>query len=64
MHIEAKTKPQFIATFRFVWASVCLWSNRASQRRDLLEMDNDQLRDLNISPEERRRECKKPFWRE
>lgn len=39
------------------------WIDRADQRKDLAELEQDRLDDLGISPEARRRECKKPFWR-
>jgi uncharacterized protein YjiS (DUF1127 family) len=39
-----------------------IWPDRWHQRRDLREMDNDQLHDLGISRREAMREGRKPFW--
>ncbi|MEJ2125299.1 MAG: DUF1127 domain-containing protein [Pseudolabrys sp.] len=40
-----------------------VWPDRWRQRRDLREMDIEQLRDLGISRREAMREGQKPFWR-
>ncbi|WP_405049801.1 DUF1127 domain-containing protein [Rhizobium sp. 1399] len=39
------------------------WIERAHQRRCLSELDSNQLVDVGISPEARRQECRKWFWR-
>ncbi|WLS04161.1 DUF1127 domain-containing protein [Shinella oryzae] len=39
-----------------------IWPDRWHQRRDLREMDIDQLRDLGISNREAMREGRKLFW--
>ncbi|MGN7709674.1 DUF1127 domain-containing protein [Agrobacterium radiobacter] len=38
------------------------WIERAHQRRCLSELDNGLLADVGITPEDRRRECRKWFW--
>ncbi len=43
------------------WVEICL--KRAAQRRELMFMDDDQLRDIGISRSEAMREAGKPFWR-
>lgn len=39
------------------------WHERARQRRELQELPDYLLRDMGISPEDRYREIRKPFWR-
>ena len=36
---------------------------RVQTRKKLLELDDDQLRDIGLSPEQARKEALKPFWR-
>jgi uncharacterized protein YjiS (DUF1127 family) len=38
------------------------WFTRASQRRQLLELDERQLRDVGLDPVMVRSEALKPFW--
>lgn len=40
-----------------------LFQHRRSTRRALLELTDDQLRDIGLSYEQARREGVKPFWR-
>lgn len=40
-----------------------IWPDRWHQRRDLREMDNEQLFDLGLTRREAMREGRKPFWR-
>lgn len=40
-----------------------VWPERRRQRLDLLELDDDRLRDLGIGRCEAEREGRKPFWR-
>lgn len=40
-----------------------LWLRRARARRELADLDEDQMRDAGISREAARREAEKPFWR-
>ena len=42
--------------------TIALWADRATQRRDLAELDEALLRDIGKTPEEARRESEKPFW--
>ncbi|WP_026380510.1 DUF1127 domain-containing protein [Afifella pfennigii] len=41
---------------------LCLWLQRARQRRQLAELPPWRLADIGISEAERRRECAKWFW--
>lgn len=36
--------------------------DRGRQRRDLLELTDEQLRDIGVTAEEARREAARPFW--
>ena len=38
------------------------WIERASQRRDLMELDERQMRDVGLDPVMVRSEALKPFW--
>ncbi|HQS47529.1 MAG: hypothetical protein B7Y12_23465 [Rhizobiales bacterium 24-66-13] len=40
-----------------------IWLRRARERRELADLDADQMRDTGISREAARREAEKPFWR-
>lgn len=42
------------------WCRAC--DARSRQRRALRELDGRLLRDIGVSPEQRARECGKPFW--
>jgi uncharacterized protein YjiS (DUF1127 family) len=42
--------------------TIVLWADRATQRRDLAELDDRLLHDIGKSREEARRESEKPFW--
>ena len=37
-------------------------ADRRRQRRDLLELTPEQLRDIGVTPQEARREAARPFW--
>jgi uncharacterized protein YjiS (DUF1127 family) len=39
-----------------------MW-HRLNTRKALLQIDEDQLRDIGLSPEQARNEALKPFWR-
>ncbi|WP_163836280.1 DUF1127 domain-containing protein [Spartinivicinus ruber] len=38
------------------------WHQRSSTRRQLLRLENHELKDVGISPNEALAECNKPFW--
>ncbi|MEP9367535.1 DUF1127 domain-containing protein [Xanthobacter sp. VNH20] len=40
-----------------------VWLRRARERRELADLDDDQMRDAGISRDAARREAEKPFWR-
>ena len=42
--------------------TIMSWADRATQRRDLAELDDRLLHDIGKSREEARRESEKPFW--
>ncbi|WP_047149079.1 DUF1127 domain-containing protein [Aquamicrobium sp. LC103] len=37
--------------------------DRHLQRRHLADLDDHLLRDIGVTPEQRRAECSRPFWR-
>ena len=39
------------------------WHDRARERRELMELSDDMLRDLGIPRDEARRQAARPFWR-
>jgi uncharacterized protein YjiS (DUF1127 family) len=41
-----------------------LWIQRASWRKELMNLDAEQMRDCGLDPVEVRREAVKPFWRD
>jgi uncharacterized protein YjiS (DUF1127 family) len=47
---------------RHTFRTILLWADRATQRRDLAELDDRLLHDIGKSREEARRESGKPFW--
>ncbi|HHI75677.1 MAG TPA: DUF1127 domain-containing protein [Gammaproteobacteria bacterium] len=51
------------AVFFHAAATLKLWYQRARQRRRLAQLDEHLLRDIGITPEQARREARKPFWR-
>jgi len=51
------------AVFARTAATLKLWHQRARQRRHLAQLDEHLLRDVGITPEQARREARKPFWR-
>ncbi len=57
MRIEWRT------VFSQAAATLKLWYQRARQRRRLAQLDEHLLRDIGITPEQARREARKPFWR-
>ncbi len=57
MHIDWR------AAFASTAATLKLWYQRARQRRRLAQLDEHLLRDIGITPEQARREARKPFWR-
>jgi uncharacterized protein YjiS (DUF1127 family) len=48
---------------RGVPSTLALWAARARQRRELLELDDRLLRDIDVSRTDAEREARKPFWR-
>jgi uncharacterized protein YjiS (DUF1127 family) len=40
-----------------------LWLKRIRERRELVNLDYRQQRDIGLTPAEIERECRKPFWR-
>ncbi len=38
------------------------WPQRRRQRMDLLELSDDHLKDIGVTPGEARREAGRPFW--
>lgn len=44
-------------------AIVAAWRRRARSRFALARLSDHELRDIGITPAERRHECLKPFWR-
>ncbi|MDE0944681.1 MAG: DUF1127 domain-containing protein [Alphaproteobacteria bacterium] len=49
-------------SFKTIFATISLWSDRIRQRRDLAELDDFMLRDLGLSRRDVRWESSKPFW--
>ena len=43
--------------------TAAVWRHRARARRPLALLDRTCLRDIGLSPDEARREARKPFWR-
>jgi uncharacterized protein YjiS (DUF1127 family) len=43
--------------------TVCVWSERIRQRRQLLSLSDQMLSDIGVSRAEVFKECEKPFWR-
>ena len=48
------------------WCRTACWLGveRHRQRKQLMEMDYRQLKDIGITPEEAEREARKPIWKE
>jgi uncharacterized protein YjiS (DUF1127 family) len=45
-----------------LWATLREWRHRVRSRDTLARLSDHELRDIGISPAERREECLKPFW--
>jgi uncharacterized protein YjiS (DUF1127 family) len=43
--------------------TVCVWSERTRQRRQLLSLSDQMLSDIGVSRVDAFIECEKPFWR-
>ena len=43
--------------------TVCVWSERTRQRRQLRSLPDHMLKDIGVSRADIFRECDKPFWR-
>jgi uncharacterized protein YjiS (DUF1127 family) len=43
--------------------TVCIWSERIRQRRQLLSLSDQMLSDIGVSRVDAFKECEKPFWR-
>jgi uncharacterized protein YjiS (DUF1127 family) len=50
-------------TSMVVHDTVCVWSERIRQRRQLLSLSNQMLSDIGVSRAEVFNECEKPFWK-
>jgi uncharacterized protein YjiS (DUF1127 family) len=46
-----------------LWLTLNTWSQRANQRKQLLRLNEDQLKDIGISATEACHEGNKPFWK-
>ena len=58
---ESRQSFPFLTWFRS--GTLARWYDRYLQRIDLAEIDDHLLRDLDLTPEDVRRECAKSFWR-
>ena len=52
-----------IGPVSWLLAQAIAWQDRATQRRNLTELDDWQLKDIGISRCDAAREAAKPFWR-
>ena len=55
----------WLLVWRLVSASgrlACVWIERLRQRGDLAELDPYLLRDIGVTQEQARTECRKAFW--
>ena len=43
--------------------TVCVWSERVRQRRQLLSLSDQMLSDIGVSRTDAFKECEKPFWK-
>jgi uncharacterized protein YjiS (DUF1127 family) len=43
--------------------TLCVWSERLRQRRQLLSLSDQMLSDIGVSRVDAFKECEKPFWR-
>ena len=43
--------------------TLCVWSERICQRRQLLSFSDQMLSDIGVSRVDAFKECEKPFWR-
>ncbi len=59
---QAHTAQGLLRYLRQAVRTIVLWADRATQRRDLAELDDRLLHDIGKSREEARRESEKPFW--
>lgn len=61
---EAGIEPQrpLRATFHRVWLACRAWCVKRRTRRSLLELTDEQLRDIGISRSEAQREIRKSFY--
>ncbi len=55
--------PQLLEQKARLIAILRRWHERARQRRQLAQLDDDRLRDIGISREQALAEARKPFWR-
>jgi uncharacterized protein YjiS (DUF1127 family) len=51
------------STSLVIHESLCAWSQRIHQRRQLLSLSDQMLSDIGVSRAEVFKECEKPFWR-
>jgi uncharacterized protein YjiS (DUF1127 family) len=47
----------------YVWTLLIRWNRHSRMRRELMQMETHQLRDIGITVEQARREANKSFWR-
>ncbi len=55
--------PSFGKLTSLVFNALSLWYRRIEERRQLLEMSDEILRDVGLSRADIQREAAKPFWR-
>jgi uncharacterized protein YjiS (DUF1127 family) len=51
------------STSLVVCDTLCVWSDRVRQRRQLLSLSDQMLSDIGVSRADVFKECEKPFWR-
>ena len=59
----AKSRPGWGLPLRDLAAGIRLWRQRARSRRQLLRLNEYQLRDIGIDRHTAEEEARKPFWR-
>jgi uncharacterized protein YjiS (DUF1127 family) len=62
-HLASDAKP-FGQTLRAVVALTASWAERRRQRRALLGLGDEMLKDIGLSRADVAREGEKPFWRD
>ena len=62
--VQERAAPRRRSWLRACLRQPMLWIIRVNARRELMNLDADQMRDSGLDPLEVRREALKPFWRE